>query len=380
MESKAKNLPVDGCGPAPDSRGDARPRDESWPSIWARRAITIPAYLLLAALAFAAAPLWIAAGLAWDALVGAPRRRPRTRALAFFALYLGCEAAGLFAAALLWAATLGGRLGGPRRWIELNAALQRRWAGALFFGSLRLFSMRVRTEGLELAKPAPFLLFVRHASMADTVLAAAFVANTERLLLRYTLKRELLWDPCLDVVGRRLPNAFVNRRGPGLDAEVAAIAGLATGLDPRSAVLIYPEGRRFSEEARTAAVAALSRRGQDDLAKIASNFRNVLPPRLRGPLALLDAAPGIDVVFLEHTGFEGASTFPKLWHGALVGETVRVRLRRVPAATIPADGRDRWLFEQWAEVDRWISAARAATAVGKAGAAGGAEPAERNGA
>lgn len=338
------------------------PRNESLLSIWSRRAVSVPSYLLLAWFAFLTAPLWIATALAWDTLAGAARKRPRTRALAFFALYLGCEAAGLFAAALLWIVTLGGRVGGPRRWIELNAALQRRWAGTLFSGSLRLFSMRVRTEGLELARTGPFLLFVRHASMADTVLAAAFVGNPGRLLLRYVLKRELLWDPCLDVVGRRLPNAFVNRRGPGLDAEVAAIASLATGLDARSAVLIYPEGRRFCEEARSAAVAALAERGEDELAKIASGFQNVLPPRLRGPLALLDAAPGVDVVFLEHTGFEGASSFPKLWHGALVGGTVRVRLRRVPASTIPAEGRDRWLFERWAEVDRWISEAGAVRA------------------
>jgi 1-acyl-sn-glycerol-3-phosphate acyltransferase len=343
------------------------PRNESRPSIWSRRAVTVPAYLLLAGLVFFTAPLWVVIALAWDTLAGTARKRPRTRALAFFALYLGCEVAGLLAASLLWIVTLGGRLGGPRRWIELNAALQRRWAGALFFGSLRLFSMRVRTEGLELAGTGPFLLFVRHASMADTVLAAAFVGNPGRLLLRYVLKRELLWDPCLDVVGRRLPNAFVNRRGPGLDAEVAAIASLATGLDARSGVLIYPEGRRFSDEARSAAVAALEGRGEDELAKIAGGFRNVLPPRLRGPLALLDAAPGVDVVFLEHTGFEGASTFPKLWHGALVGGTVRVRLRRVPASSIPAEGRDRWLFERWAEIDVWISAAPAAGAAEPAG-------------
>ena len=342
-------------------------RDESLLAVWARRAVTVPVYLLLAVLAFVTIPLWAAVGLAWDVLTGVARKRPRTRALAFFALYLACEAAGLLAAALLWIATLGGRIGGPRRWIELNAALQRRWADALFFGSLRLFSMRVSTEGLELARSGPFVLFVRHASMADTVLAAAFVANPSRLLLRYVLKRELLWDPCLDVVGRRLPNAFVRRRGPGLDAEVAAVAGLARGLDARSAVLIYPEGKRFNEARRAAALAVLEEKGQAKLATIARGFRNVLPPRLRGPLALLDAAKGVDVVLLEHTGFEGAATFPQFWHGALVGRTLHVRLRRFPAPAIPAEGRDRWLFERWAEMDDWISEAGMAMAAGTAG-------------
>jgi len=346
-------------------------RDESLLSVWARRAVTIPLYLLLAVLAFVTAPLWAVAGLAWDALTGTARTMPRTRALAFFALYLGCEAAGLLAAALLWIVTLGGRAGGPRRWMRLNAALQRRWADALFFGSLRIFSMRVSTEGLNLAQSGPFLLFVRHASMADTVLAAAFVANPNRLLLRYVLKRELLWDPCLDVVGRRLPNEFVNRRGPGLDAEVAAVARLAEGLDARSAVLIYPEGKRFRDEARAAAVAALEEKGPNELAEIARGFRNVLPPRLRGPLALLDAAKGIDVVLLEHTGFEGATSFTEFWKGALVGGTVRIRLRRIPATAIPASGRNRWLFERWAEMDRWISDAKAAKAAQGANPAGG---------
>jgi 1-acyl-sn-glycerol-3-phosphate acyltransferase len=335
-------------------------RGESLLSVWSRRAVTIPAYLLAAALALVTAPAWAAAGLAWDAAAGSWRKRPRSRALAFFALYLACEAAGIVAATGLWLVTLGGRLGGPRRWLERNAALQRWWTDALFFGSRRLFSMRVATEGLEVARRGPFLLFARHASLADTVLAAAFVANPGRLLLAYVVKRELLWDPSIDLVGRRLPNAFVKRRGPGLDAEVAAVAGLAAGLDEGSAVLIYPEGKRFSASRREAAVAALGERGEAGLASIARGFRNVLPPRLRGPLALLDAAKGVDVVLLEHTGFEGASSFPEFWKGSLVGGTLRVRLRRFPASSIPAEGRDRWLFERWAEMDEWISTASAA--------------------
>ena len=65
----------------------------------------------------------------------------------------------------------------------------------------------------------------------------------------------------------------------------------------------------------------------------------------------------VDVVFLEHTGFEGAATFARFWTGALVGRTIRVRLRRIAAGTIPGTGRDRWLFEQWTEADRWITEA-----------------------
>ena len=340
-------------------------RAEPLLATFSRRAVTVPVALLLGVTAVVAAPLWAAVGIAWDLLAGEARKRPRTRALAFFALYLSCEAGGLLAAGFLWAATLGGRLGGRPRFLEANAGLQRLWSGALFHGSRCLFSMAVSTEGLDLADEAPFLLFARHASVADTVLAAAFVANPRRLLLRYVLKRELLWDPCLDVVGRRLPNAFVRRSGPGLDAEVAAVAALAEGLDARSGVLIYPEGKRFSEARRAAAASGLAARGEAELARIAAEFRNVLPPKVRGPLALLEAARGVDVLFLEHTGFEGAASFPEFWHGALVGGTLRVRLRRFAASEIPAEGRDRWLFERWAEMDRWITDARGGDAAGR---------------
>lgn len=339
-------------------RGGDRPK-ESLSSIWSRRALSIPLYLALATLCFAGAPLWVLAVAAADVVSGRGRSWPKTRALGFFALYLACEMVGVALATMLWAATLGGRIGGPSRYVDANAALQRHWTQALFSGSVWLFSMKVHVEGWELARRGPLLLFVRHASTADTVLAAAFVANPNRLLLRYVLKRELLWDPCLDIVGRRLPNAFVDRTGSRSQAEIDAVAQLAENLDARSAVLIYPEGTRFTAKKLAQGVAALRERKQERLSAIASGFRNVLPPRLGGPLALLDAAPGVDLAMLEHTGFEGAATFAGFWNGGLVGRTLRVRLRRFAANTIPAHGRDEWLFARWAEMDDWIAQAHA---------------------
>jgi len=331
-------------------------RDDSLLSIWSRRAISLPTYAALGALVVVTAPLWLPGGLAVDVLSGKARLLPRTRALAFFALYLGCELLGVLAAAGLWLLTLGGRAVGPGRYVDLNAGLQRWWTGALFGGAIRLFSMRVEVDGLDLARMGPLLLFVRHSSTADTVLAAALVANPNRLLLRYVLKRELLWDPCLDIVGRRLPNAFVDRASPRSQGEIDAVARLAQDLDSRSAVLIYPEGTRYSPAKREAAVERLRSKGRLELAELAAGYVNVLPPRVGGPLALLDAAPGADLLLVEHTGFEGAASFREFWSGRLVGKTVRVRLRRIPASEVPAVGRDRWLFEQWGEVDRWISA------------------------
>ena len=184
-----------------------RRSEEPLLSIWGRRAVTVPALLALAAVVFAAAPVWGLGALVVDLATAGGRRLPRTRALAFFALYLGCEVAGIAGAFAVWAVTLGGRLGGPGGYLERNAALQRLFSHALFHGSCRIFSMRVVAEGLDLAKSGPFLLFVRHASTADTVVSAALVANPSRLVLRYVVKRELL---------RKLP-ALGAGRGLGYD-------------------------------------------------------------------------------------------------------------------------------------------------------------------
>ncbi len=155
---------------------------------------------------------------------------------------------------------------------------------------------------------------------ATVLWIATLGGNPNRLLLRYVLKRELLWDPCLDIIGRRLPNAFVDRTGSRSRAEIEAVARLTNDLDARSAGLIYPEGTRLTAQKLAHGIEALRERKHDRLAAVASGFRNVLPPRL----------------------------------GGLVGQSLRVRLRRFPANTIPPRGRDEWLFERCAEMDDWI--------------------------
>jgi hypothetical protein len=112
-----------------------RPK-ESFLSIWSRRALSVPLYLALAVLCFVGAPVWLLATTAADVVSGRGRMLPRTRALGFFGLYLACEVAGVALATLLWIATLGGRIGGPGRYVEANAALQRWWTATLFKGWL----------------------------------------------------------------------------------------------------------------------------------------------------------------------------------------------------------------------------------------------------
>jgi len=330
---------------------------------WRRRALTIPLVATLAALAWATLPLWLATLAALDGLRPTPARGSRVRMTLMMLTYLTGEVLGLLGAGAIWLATLGGHLGGAARYVQAHAVLQRWWTFALFTCGRRLLRLKVHVQGAEAASQGPFLLLVRHSSAADTLLAAAVVANPHKILLRYVLKRELLVDPCLDVVGQRLPNAFIRRGGSSTQSEVAAVASLARGLDRGSAVLIYPEGTRFSPKMRLAAIQVLRDKGRPDLAERAEAMPAVLPPKPAGVLALLDAAPGTDVVFLDHAGLEFHGSLADLWRGALLDRTLHVRLRRLAAAEIPSSNRELWLYDAWRATDAFVQEHRATAAV-----------------
>ena len=92
----------------------------------------------------------------------------------------------------------------------------------------------------------------------------------------------------------------------------------------------------------------------------ARQLRHVLPPRLGGPLALLEGAPEADCVFVAHRGLEGFERVTDLWSGGLVNGVVRVRMWRVPRAEVPSAPAERiaWLYDQWQCVDDWLHSTR----------------------
>lgn len=324
----------------------------------ARRAVTIPFFLTLALFSVLLAPVWVPLLLVVD--LTRSGKKAATRCGAFFALYLQCEAAGLLASFAIWVFSGAWAGVGRERFLRWNFALEALWCGALYHGAARIFGFRTEVENAEVVERHPFYLFLRHASIADTLLAGVLVCIPHGARFRFVLKRELLWDPCFDVVGNRLPNYFVDRNAEDSAAETAAVGRLAEGLADDEGLLIYPEGTRFTPEKQARVIERLRERGEGDLLARAESLRHVLPPRLGGPLALLERNPGRDVVFCAHTGFEGAGTFSDLWHGSLIGQVIRVSFWRVPFEEIPEshDARAEWLFEHWQRIDLWIAAHR----------------------
>jgi 1-acyl-sn-glycerol-3-phosphate acyltransferase len=319
----------------------------------ARRAITVP--LLLLVWAFVIAILPFAALVA--GVVDAARRSRGSglRALFVFVVYLSCEVIGVVAALLLWFTRV---WRDEARHVEQHYRLQRWWAGTIFDTSARLFDLHVVVEGREEVLPGPVLVLMRHVSVADTLLPVSLLGRPLGLRLRHVMKRELLRDPCLDIVGQRLPNAFVRRGSGQASREIDALRTLGRDLGDRDGVLIFPEGTRFSEQARKRALERLRAGRTPELATRAEQLRHVLPPHLGGVLGLLDENLHADVVIAAHVGFEGTRSLAEFWRGALVGRTIRLRLWREGRAAIPEDTEARiaWLYGWWETIDAWVDA------------------------
>ena len=311
-----------------------------------RRAATISLYGLTWLLLTLLAPLWAPVAF----VVGLVRRRSFIvlRLLAFGWFYFGLElmALSLIAGVFLFS-------GNRRRRDDRLYRLQAWWASVNMAAARSLLRLNIVVEGADVAVPGPAILMIRHASILDTLLPCTYVQRPYRLRVRYILKQELLFDPCIDIVGNALPNYFVDRTGD-VATELDGIRRLVSDLGTDS-VLIFPEGTRFSKEKRAKALALLEA-GQPELATKASALTHVLPPRRGGPLALLDALPRLDCVFVAHSGLETFAKIGNLMSGAVVDSTVRVKLWRVSAENIPAreEERMRWLYDQWSIVDAFV--------------------------
>lgn len=319
-----------------------------------RRAVSVPSMLALWALVVVLSPVLVPVLLVVD-LATAPRRLPSLRALGFAVAYLSAEVGGVVASAGLWVRFAGGRLGGER-WIDAHLAVQAWWMGLLFRAAGRFLGLRVVVDGDEALDAGPMLVFGRHVSLVDSLVSAVLLGTDRGHELRYVLKRELDFDPCLDIVGHRLRNHFVDRTS-GDAAEIEAVGRLGDGLRPDTAVVIFPEGTRFTPAKRDRALERLRDRDDGgDLVPLAAELRHLLPPRPGGALALLDRATDADVVIFGHVGFEGLNDFRGLWRAVPFSLPVEVRARRFDRSTLPVEAKDRarWLFERWVEMDDWI--------------------------
>ena len=306
---------------------------------------------IAATLALALLPLTVL--LAILAAPFEPRRLATLRCVGFFTTYLVGEAIFLTIAGLQWLFAFGNRA----RLVRWTHTLSNAWGTVLHRSGGLFFGLAVDVSGMDAVEQGgPILVFFRHASTGDTPLAPVYIGRRAGLRLRYIAKRELRADPIFDVIGGRLDTCFVARASKNPAREIDAVCALLENLGPRDAIVLYPEGTRFSPEKRERIMERLGDQLDPVRLQRARRLRHLLPPRLGGPIALLERNPGADVVFCTHVGYEGAATFADLIHGRAIGRRIQVEFRRVPFADIPTEREAivDWLFAQWAELDAWI--------------------------
>ncbi len=335
------------------ARGPA-PR-EALRRTWARRAVTIPAMVAATGLYLVLLPVVLPLAAVYDLLERRDLVTVRCLVAVLANLIMHCVAVLLLLGIWLLSGCGGAAEARERRW---TVWLENWWTCGAWRTAEVLFRMRTEVEGGEaLEQPGPLIVFPRHASILDTMLPFYTVAAPTQRRLRHVMKHELLVDPAVDVIGHRVPTAFVRRGTRSHAAQVAAVERLVDGLEDVDAVIVYPEGTRFTEEKRRRVLARIAEKDPESYAR-ARSLRHVLPPHVGGPLGILERDARADVVFCAHTGLEGANHLSDLFGGCLFDRTVQVRFWRVPASDIP-EGRDErveWLYDWWERVDRWVDA------------------------
>jgi 1-acyl-sn-glycerol-3-phosphate acyltransferase len=320
-----------------------------------RRLISMPGLFLGAVILTVAIPVWLPLVLVIDAC-RLKWRFPLARLLSFAVCWVWLETSGVICSALLW-------ITGQSKNLPKHYALQRWWADQLLRALKATCGFSVEVENIDALQPGPVLLFARHASLADSLVSAYVVTTLAQMNPRYVLKRELLADPCLDVVGQRLPNHFLDRQANDSTPELLALEELVTGIDESTVGIIFPEGTRANKKKRDRALEKIAVVDAERAQRL-QGMKHLLPPRPAGAAAMLRGCPSADVVFAWHVGFEGLDTFGGILRGISSRmPPIRFHLRRVERLAVPITSQvdtnemTKWLDSEWMRMDREVDEA-----------------------
>ncbi len=301
------------------------------------------------------------------------RRRGRMRLLRLLCFglvwFLG-ETAAVAVFGCLWIVSgFGGRLD-TEPYQSRHYGVMRRFLGLMYRTAERTCGLRVEVTGpadeadeTGAGSQRPLIVLSRHAGPGDSLLLVHHLLSVCGRRPRVVMKATLQLDPSLDIAANRLPNAFVHHRAKGDNHHIGQIKRLAAGLDPRDALVIFPEGGNWTPQRWRRAVARLRRQGLLDLAERAGAMPNVLAPCVGGALAAVAACPAADVVFVAHTSLDRLVSVRDVWQSLSTDVEIRAQWWRVPAAEVPREaGRDAqvsWLYDWWQRINAWISAQHA---------------------
>ncbi len=321
-----------------------------YPAALPRRILTVGIAWALFFVAIVLAPLAGLLAVITDLVL---RRNgwPTVRLVAFFVLALWTEVSSHPVILWTWLSQPVAR----RTWTERNHGLMHWWCGRLVRGAERVVGVRWDFDIPDDLGPGPLLAFSQHVSIVDAIAPVYILGNHQGWYLRYTLTRGLRFDPCLDIVGHRIPNHFVARGTGDNTEELGHLRTLAADMEDDECAAIFPGGGLYTPSGLARAVSKLEERDSPQ-AGMAARFRHVMPPRPGGVNAFFDGSPEANVVIVGHVGFEPVASLRKFWHVVPLPEPVEVKVWRYERSEVPEDEETRmaWLYEKWLVMDDWI--------------------------
>lgn len=321
-----------------------------YPAAVPRRMLTVSVTWLALAAAVVLTPLLVLLSVSADVVL---RRKgwPTSRMVAFIVVALWIDTSAQVLVLWTWVS----QPFSSRSWTLRNHDLMHWWVARLTRGAERVVGLRLRLDVPDDLGPGPLLAFSQHVSIIDAVAPAYILGTTRGWFVRYTLTRGLRFDPCLDIVGHRIPNYFVARGAGDNTGELANLRTLVGGMEHDEGAVIFPGGGLFTPAGLARAVEKLTERGSAQAAA-ASAYRHVMPPRPGGVQAFFDGAPGAHVIVVGHVGFEPLASIRRLWDVLPLVDPVDVKIWRYERSEVPEgeDERLAWLYEKWKVMDDWI--------------------------
>ena len=334
-----------------------------YPAALARRLLTVPLTWLLLLGTVILLPLAAPAAAVTDLAL---RRRgwPTVRMVSFVITALWIEVSAH--PRILWSWI--SRPFDPLSWTERNHELMHWWAGRLIRGAERVVGVHWHVEVPDDLGPGPLLGFSHHVSIVDAIAPVFILGNERGWFVRYTLTRGLRFDPCLDIVGHRIPNYFVARGAADNTRELANLRTLVTDMDTDEVGVIFPGGGLYTPGGLARAVEKLTERGSPQ-AEAAARYRHVMPPRPGGVKAFFEGAPSAHVLVIGHVGFEPLASIRRLWRVLPLVDPVEVKAWRYDRSEVPDGEAEQmaWLYEKWAVMDDWIAERLRTRSAGAAG-------------
>lgn len=326
-----------------------------------RRLVLAPLIIVMTLFMLVTLPFWLVVTAAASLRLPPPQRRG-PRFVWFGIVWLTLESAVLIACLWLWLA------GGARRQ-ERHYALIGWFLAKVYAAAVRIFRLTLDIEEPEPTPEEraarltrPVIVLSRHAGPGDSFLLIYHLLTLYHRRPRIVMKAALQYDPSLDVVINRLPNAFVPRGSAAQSRVVEEIRRLAATMGDQDALVIFPEGGNFTPRRRRLAIRRLEEKGLSAQADRARGMDHLLPPRPNGAIAAIEACPGADVIFVAHTGLDDLITLGDVWRKLPLRAHITAKWWRVPAAEVPTEREARigWLYDHWERIDAWISAQRQA--------------------